>query len=40
MYFVDDLESIVKEDYHYWTHKKTCEERWNEDNKIVLANEK
>jgi hypothetical protein len=40
MYSVEDFESIVKGDYHYWTHKKICEERWNEKNKIVLANEK
>ena len=40
MLLVDDFESIVKGEYHYGKHKKICEERWNEKNKTILANEK
>ena len=40
MYSVDDFETIVKGEYCYGKHNQICEERWNEKNKIIFANEK
>lgn len=40
MYSVDDFESIIQGKDRYRKHKKICKERWNENNKIVLTNEK
>jgi hypothetical protein len=37
---MDYLESIIRGEDRYRNHKEICKERWNENNKIVLTNEK